>query len=154
MPKDTRELQNELKKAEGLENFLVDNQKDFRRYTLAEYLERLLKEKNLSKGEVIEKSQLERLYAYHIFAGRKKNPSREKVIAIALAMALTPEETQYLLYYAGAPQLYVRNPLDSVLWYALENHMSVVDTNIMLENMAELPLISNEENLHNNMKKH
>ncbi|MBR3622189.1 MAG: helix-turn-helix domain-containing protein [Selenomonadaceae bacterium] len=154
MPKDTRELQNELKKAEGLENFLVDNQKDFRRYTLAEYLERLLKEKNLSKGEVIEKSQLERLYAYHIFAGRKKNPSREKVIAIALAMALTPEETQYLLYYAGAPQLYVRNPLDSVLWYALENRMSVVDTNIMLENMAELPLISNEENLHNNMKKH
>lgn len=148
MPKDTRELQNELKKAEGLENFLVDNQKDFRRYTLAEYLERLLKEKNLSKGEVIEKSQLERLYAYHIFAGRKKNPSREKVIAIALAMALTPEETQYLLYYAGAPQLYVRNPLDSVLWYALENRMSVVDTNIMLENMAELPLISNEENLH------
>lgn len=144
MPKNTEELQNELKRAEGLENFLVDNQKDFRKYTLAEYLERLLKEKNLSKSEVIEKSRLERLYAYHIFAGRKKNPSRQKVIALALAMELTPEETQYLLYYAGAPQLYVRNPWDGILWYALENRMSVVDTNIMLEKMAELPLLGKE----------
>ncbi len=30
MSKSTEELQNELKRAEGLENFLVDNQKDFR----------------------------------------------------------------------------------------------------------------------------
>lgn len=145
MPKDTSELQNEIKRAKGLENFLADNQKDFRKYTLAEYLEHLLTEKNLSKGEVIAKSHLERLYAYHIFAGRKKNPSREKIIALALAMELTPEETQYLLYYAGAPQLYVRNPSDSILWYALENHMSVVDTNIMLDKMAEIPLLDKEE---------
>ena len=145
MPKDTSELQNELKRADGLEKFLADNQKDFRKYTLAEYLERLLKEKKLSKGEVIAKSRLERMYAYHIFAGRKKNPSREKIIALALAMELTPEETQYLLYYAGVEPLYVRNPLDSVLWYALEHKMSVVDTNIMLEKMSELPLISKEE---------
>ena len=145
MPKDTSELQNELKRAEGLEKFLADNKKDFRKYTLAEYLERLLKEKKLSKGEVIAKSRLERMYAYHIFAGRKKNPSREKIIALALAMELTPEEAQYLLYYAGVEPLYVRNPLDSVLWYALEHKMSVVDTNIMLEKMSELPLISKEE---------
>ncbi|MBR3722403.1 MAG: helix-turn-helix domain-containing protein [Selenomonadaceae bacterium] len=142
MPKDTGELQNELSAAEGLEQFLVGNQKEFCEYTLAEYLERLLREKNLSKGEVIEKSRLDRLYAYHIFAGRKKNPSRQKIIALALAMELTPEETQYLLYYAGAPRLYVRNPEDSILWYALEHRMSVVDTNIMLEKMAELPLLS------------
>ena len=145
MPKDTSELQNELKRAEGLEKFLADNQKDFRKYTLAEYLERLLKEKKLSKGEVIAKSRLERMYAYHIFAGRKKNPSREKIIVLALAMELTPEETQYLLYYAGVEPLYVRNPLDSVLWYALEHKMSVVDTNIMLEQMSELSLIGKEE---------
>ena len=81
----------------------------------------------------------------HIFAGRKKNPSRPKVIALALAMGLTPEETQYLLYYAGAEQLYVRNPMDSILWYALDHHMSVVDTDIMLEQMSEMPLLGEEE---------
>ena len=145
MPKDTAELVNELRTAKGLEGFLVDNQKDFRKYTLAEYLQKLLDEKQLSKMEVIENSRLERLYAYHIFAGRKKNPSRQKVIALALAMGLTPEETQYLLYYAGAEQLYVRNPWDSILWFALDHHMTVVDTDLMLQKMSELPLLSGEK---------
>lgn len=142
MPKSTEELKGDLHQASGLEGFLVDNQKDFRRYTLAEYLNHLLAEKHLSKMDVVRDSSLERLYAYHIFAGRKKNPSRNKVISLALAMKLTPEETQYLLYYARAEHLYVRNPRDSILWYALDHHMSVVDTNIMLQKMSELPLLS------------
>ena len=142
MPKSTEELKDDLHQASGLEGFLVDNQKDFRRYTLAEYLNHLLAEKHLSKMDVVRDSSLERLYAYHIFAGRKRNPSRNKVISLALAMKLTPEETQYLLYYAGAEHLYVRNPRDSILWYALDHHMSVVDTNIMLQKMSELPLLS------------
>ena len=124
--------------------FLVDNQKEFRRYTLAEYLNQLLDEKHLSKADVVRESRLERVYGYHIFAGRKKNPSRNKVISLALAMKLAPEATQYLLYYAGAEQLYVRNPRDSILWYALDHHMSVLDTNIMLQKMSEEPLLNVE----------
>ena len=142
MPKSTEELKNDLHQASGLEGFLVDNQKNFCQYTLAEYLHHLLEEKHLIKMDVVRDSLLERLYAYHIFAGRKKNPSRNKVISLALAMKLTPEETQYLLYYAGVEQLYVRNPRDSILWYALDHHMSVIDTNIMLQKMSELPLLN------------
>ena len=144
MPKDTDELKDGLRQASGLEGFLVDNQKEFRRYTLAEYLNQLLDEKRLSKADVVRESRLERVYGYHIFAGRKKNPSRNKVISLALAMKLAPEETQYLLYYAGAEQLYVRNPRDSILWYALDHHMSVLDTNIMLQKMSEHPLLNVE----------
>ena len=144
MPKDTDELKDGLRQASGLEGFLVDNQKEFRRYTLAEYLNHLLEEKRLSKADVVRESRLERVYGYHIFAGRKKNPSRNKVISLALAMKLVPEETQYLLYYAGAEQLYVRNPRDSILWYALDHHMSVLDTNIMLQKMSEHPLLNVE----------
>ncbi len=142
MPKSTEELKNDLRQASGLEGFLVDNWKNFCQYTLAEYLHHLLKEKRLIKMDVVRDSLLERIYAYHIFAGRKKNPSRNKVISLALAMKLTPEETQYLLYYAGAEQLYVRNPRDSIIWYALDHHMSVIDTNIMLQKMSELPLLN------------
>ena len=144
MPKDTDELKDGLRQASGLEGFLVDNQKEFRRYTLAEYLNHLREEKRLSKADVVRDSRLERVYGYHIFAGRKKNPSRNKVISLALAMKLAPEETQYLLYYAGAEQLYVRNPRDSILWYALDHHMSVLDTNIMLQKMSEEPLLNVE----------
>ena len=144
MPKDTDELKDGLRQASGLEGFLVDNPKEFRRYTLAEYLNQLLDEKRLSKADVVRESRLERVYGDHIFAGRKKNPSRNKVISLALAMKLAPEETQYLLYYAGAEQLYVRNPRDSILWYALDHHMSVLDTNIMLQKMSEQPLLNVE----------
>ena len=42
MPKSTEELKDDLRQASGLEGFLVDNQKDFRQYTLAEYLNQLL----------------------------------------------------------------------------------------------------------------
>nr|WP_325191558.1 hypothetical protein [uncultured Selenomonas sp.] len=147
MPKSTEELKNDLHQASGLEGFLVDNQKNFCQYTLAEYLHHLLEEKHLIKMDVVRDSLLERLYAYHIFAGRKKNPSRNKVISLALAMKLTPEETQYLLYYAGVEQLYVRNPRDSILWYALDHHMSVIDTNIMLQKMSESPLLNGEAEL-------
>ena len=147
MPKSTEELKNDLHLASGIEGFLVDNRKDFRQYTLAEYLHHLLKEKRLIKKDVVRDSLLERIYAYHIFAGRKRNPSRNKVISLALAMNLTPEETQYLLYYAGVEQLYVRNPRDSILWYALEHRMSVIDTNLMLQMMSESPLLNVGEDL-------
>ena len=143
MSKDTSQLKNELSVTKNIDEFIANNQENFREYTLGEYLNHLLSVKNLSKAEVIQKSCLEQTYAYHIFAGRKKNPSRNKVLSIALAMQLSPDETQYLLYYAGAEQLYVRNSWDSVLWYALENHLTVLDTDILLSKLSEKPLLRN-----------
>ena len=89
MPKDTDELEHELKDAGGLEGFLAENEGSLRRYTLREYLSLLLAEKGLNKNDVIKKSGLERLYGYHIFAGRRKKPSREKMLALAFAMQLS-----------------------------------------------------------------
>ena len=57
------------------------------------------------------------------------------MLALALAMGLTTEEAQRLLYYAGAKQLYVRDPWDSVIWYALEHRMSVGEANELLEKL-------------------
>ncbi|MBR3458887.1 MAG: helix-turn-helix domain-containing protein [Selenomonadaceae bacterium] len=135
--KDTEQLQHELSSADTVEEYLTANQDHLRQCTLAEYLSQLLEEKHLSRKEVIEKSELDSIYAYHIFAGRKGKPSRTKVISIALAMGLTPKETQHLLYYAGAEQLYVRNSWDSVIWHALDNHLSVRQTNKLLESLSE-----------------
>ena len=145
MQKDTEELNHELAEATGVEGFLADNQENFRQYTLAEYLALLLEEKHLTKAEVIAKSHLEQVYAYHIFAGRKKNPSRPKTLALALALGLTADEAQRLLYYAGNEHLYVRNSWDSVLLYALHHHMTVADTNILLLNLSEQPLLGSTE---------
>ena len=138
--KDTDQLENELTEADDVKKFLEDNAENFRRYTLAEYLKLLIKEKNLVKAQVIRDSQLDEGYAKHIFSGRK-NPSREKVFTLALAMNLSPKETNYLLYYAGHSKLYARDERDNVIAFALENHKDVLQTNELLEDLKMHPLI-------------
>ena len=140
LEKNTAQLENELSDAVDMKKFLADNEENFRKFTLAEYLRRLLTEKNLSKAQVIKNSQLDEGYAHHIFGGRK-NPSREKILSLALAMKLTPKETDYLLYYAGHNKLYVRDEWDAVIAFALENNKTVLQTNELLEELNLSPLI-------------
>ena len=138
--KDTEQLENELTEADDVKSFLNDNAENFRQLTLAEYLRCSLNEKNLTKAQVIRDSQIDEGYAQHIFGGRK-NPSREKILSLALAMGLTLKETDYLLYYAGHNKLYARNERDAVLTFALENHKTVLQTNELLEDLKMRPLL-------------
>lgn len=135
--KDTEQLTNELKEANDIEKFVNDNEEHFRDFTLESYLKYLLDIKQLNKADVIRDSKLDIGYAYHIFAGHKKRPAREKILSVALAMKLEVEEAQRLLYYAGAETLYVRNPWDSVILFALDKHLSVEETNDLLNNLSE-----------------
>ena len=147
MAKDTADLEHDLQKAKSFDDFRAENQGNQReKLTLAEYLAQLLREKKLNRAEVIAKSYLEKVYAYHIFAGRKVKTSRSKILSLAVAMGLTPKEAQHLLYYAGLEQLYVRNSWDSVIWYALENHLTVPETNELLNNLSEKPFLGRMDN--------
>jgi len=139
--KNTEQLENELLKAEKVEDFLADNRDNFKNFTLAEYLNKLLAEKNFSKSDIIKNSQLDATYVYRVFSGITKKPARQNVISIALAMKLSPKETNYLLYYAGVEKLYVRNEWDSIIFFALENNLSVEETNALLQDSNEFPLL-------------
>ena len=103
--KDTGELEHELASARSVAAYFEANAAELRDETLAMHLARLLAEKGLEKSDVIARSGLDELYAYHIFAGRKPHPAKAKVLALALAMELTRKETQHLLYYAGVTPL-------------------------------------------------
>ena len=134
--KDTDELFVELHEDNDIKNYLRRNRDEFV-LPLNEYLENLLAEKNLTKQAVIEKSGVQREYAYHIFSGLKKNPSRPKILALAFAMDLNLEETQYLLRYAKQSPLYPRNPWDSIIISAIEQKLSVIQTNELLNQLGE-----------------
>ena len=138
--KDTAQLENELTQADDLKKFLDDNSENFRQFTLADYLKHLLDAKNLTKAQVIRDSQLDEGYAQHIFGGRK-NPSRDKIFLLALAMKLSPKETDYLLYYAGHNKLYARAERDNVIAFALENHKTVEQTNQLLTDLNLQPVL-------------
>ena len=134
--KKTDELFSELRGDSNIKNYLRRNQEEFV-IPLSDYLINLLTEKNLTKQAVIERSGIQREYAYHIFSGTKKNPSRPKILALALAMDLNLEKTQYLLRYAKQSPLYPRNPWDSIIISAIEQKLNVLQTNELLNQLGE-----------------
>ena len=136
--KSTGELFFELKEERNLQNYRDRNREEFLS-PLNEYLEKLLAEKNLVKAEVIEQSGLNREYAYHIFSGNRKNPSRPKILALAIAMGLDLDEVQYLLRYAKQGALYPRNPWDSVIISAIQQKLTVA--NELLDQLGETLLL-------------
>ena len=138
--KDTEELFSELKEDEDIRQFLSKNRKEFR-LPLREYLEQLLEKKGLRKMDVIQASLLDRAYAYHIFSGAKENPSRRKLLPLALAMHLDLDETQHLLRYAGETMLYPRNPWDSIIISAIQKGLSMKETNTLLSQMGESQML-------------
>ena len=98
------------------------------------YLSSLLAEKQLSKSVIIRRSGLDRGYAYDIFSG-KKHPARDKVLALCFGASLSIDETQKLLKTTGYPPLYARIARDNIILFSLERKFTIIDTNMLLEEM-------------------
>jgi len=129
--KTTDDLVNEIKESSNILDFLAENREEMQLNGLTRYLEEWLREKDLTKADVVRRSNLNRAYVYQIFLGRKY-PSRDKVIALAFGMGLTAEETQKLLKQSGYRELYPRDPRDALLLYAVEHDMTILDANELL----------------------
>lgn len=132
--KTTEELLDELHISTNINEFIKDNSDELTTPSLANFLNTLLANKNLSKAYLAKNSGLDKHYVYHILSGLKK-PSRSKVLAIALTLQLSFDETQYLLKYAQAKELYIRDKWDGLVIYALNHHLSVLETNELLDEM-------------------
>ncbi len=138
---DTDELLKKLNNSRDLESLTdyLDKINQSFPDSISGYLKIILKEKNMTPSDVIKKSRIERTYCYQILNGRKK-PGRDKLIAIALALSLNLEETQRLLEAAKEGILYAKSKRDSVLIFALNNKMTVLDTNFLLSQYSESEL--------------
>lgn len=138
MKKSTEELLKILKSG-SLDAYLKNNSGELVENPICDYLTAIIDERNLSKAEVIKKSNVQTNYAYQIFSGLKI-PSRDKLIALCFGLSLTLDETQTLLKYAGYAPLYPRNKRDSVIISALEKSETVVRCNITLDELNLSPL--------------
>ena len=137
--KDTGELIEELRISPDIKTFQEQNQAEFK-MPLHEYLAKLLEEKNISKGELVEKIHAGDKHIYHILSGLKK-PSRKKILTIARALELNLDETNYLLRYGGFAVLYVRDVWDSIIIRAIEKNLTILETNYLLESLNQ-PLLN------------
>ena len=134
MRKTTEELLNILNQSKDIKEYLNHQQENFTEGTLSEHLAGLMAEKSVSPGECIRRSGLDRTYCYQIFSGAKK-PSRDKLLALCIALELTAEEVQRLLKSAGYPILYPRVRRDSIILFAIERGYTVMEVNEFLHDM-------------------
>lgn len=125
-----------LEKSPSLEAFLNDHESDLPAPNISDYLTYLLDRYQLSKQAVIRAANLERSNGYQIFNGYR-TPRRNALLRIALGMHLTLLETQYLLKLALRGELYPRNRRDAAIIYCIQHKFSLIDAEIMLEQLGE-----------------
>jgi len=130
----TDELLKILKSSHDIDGFLEGQ--EFIEINIPKYLNMLIEEKALVKTEVIKKSGIDRVYGYQILNGTKK-PSRDKLIQLAFGMELNLGEMQKLLKYNGFAPLYAQNRRESIIIFALQEQMSVIELNILLDEKEE-----------------
>ena len=130
----TEELLNELVDAPSLDGFLEEHQLGHR--SLSEYLGELLEQKRLKRSEVVHMANLNETFGYQIFTGAR-NPSRDKVLQIAFAMALSLRETNRALEAAGVSCLYSKDRRDAIIIFCLERGCSLQKVNEELYRFGE-----------------
>lgn len=113
----TEGLLDELLSAPNPEAYLDSH--DFGERTLSEYLQRLLEEKHLERAQVVRMANLNETFGYQIFKG-ERNPSRNKVLQIAFAMALSLRETNRALSAAGVNALNCKNRRDAIIIFCID----------------------------------
>lgn len=108
--------------------------------SLKDYLTEFISTHNLELNEIINNSQLSKNYAYGIFNGNRKNPSRDRMIAICRAMHMNYDETQRTLKIAKLGALYSKDVRDAAIITSINADDSVYDMNLFLDDNNLNPL--------------
>lgn len=98
------------------------------------YLNHKMTERLMTPADLIRDAGIQRNYGYQILSGQKQ-PSRDKIIALCLALHLSLDETQRALALAQEGTLYPRHHRDSILIFAINESLSVLKTNELLNGL-------------------
>ncbi len=140
----TEELLRMLFQERNLEQFLQRNEEAWRTVSFAEYLSLWCKRQGQVPEQVIRRANLEKSFGHQLFSG-KRNPSRDTVLQLAFALEADVPQAQEMLRVARKSTLYPRIKRDTVIIYCLHNHVSLMDTEIILEELG-LPILGGKEN--------
>ena len=130
----TEELLEELLDAPSLDCFMGEH--ELAAPTLSEYLNHMLEVKGLERPAVVRMANLNETFGYQIFKGTR-SPSRNKVLQIAFAMALTLRETNRALEAAGVSSLYSKDRRDAIIIFCIDRGCSLQKVNEELYRFGE-----------------
>lgn len=130
----TEELLDDLLEAPSLDKFMSEHDLGVR--TLSDYLSQMLAEKGLERAAVVRMANLNETFGYQIFKGTRR-PSRNKVLQISFAMALTLRETNRALEAAGVSSLYSKDRRDAIIIFCIDRGCSLQKVNEELYRFGE-----------------
>ena len=139
----TDELLALLFKERNLEQFLQRNESAYLTVSFSDYLNDWCRRRVAVPEQVIRRANLEKSYGHQLFSG-KRNPSRDTVLQLAFAMDADLAQAQEMLRIARRSPLYPRIKRDAALIYCLHNRISLVNTQIILQDL-ELPLLGGKD---------
>ena len=99
---------------------------------LSEYILEVCRANNIEKNNIIKNSNLYRTYGYEILGGRKL-PSRDKILQICIGNKFSLEETNRCLTIGKLGVLYAKDPRDSIIIFALNNNLKLIEANFILD---------------------
>ena len=104
-------------------------------------LNELLAKKEMTISDLISRSGINRNYIYNILNGERRNPGRDKIIAICIGLEAGFGNTNKALEAAKLSPLYPKDERDARIAIAINKGVrNVTDVNLMLERSGLKPL--------------
>ena len=111
--------------------------------TFPQTLRDLLEQAGISAPEWMAASNISKSYGYQILRG-ERTPGRDILLRTALALRLSLKETQRLLAVGGCGALYPRVRRDAAMIFALNQNMTLLETEELLASLPERSLYAGE----------
>ncbi len=137
-------LISELKKINTLdeeEKYIRKYVQPYKKETFARYLQGYMQQNSITVAAVMKNSGINRNYGYNIINGTRKNPGRDKVIALCMGAGMDFDSLQRALNIAGFCALDPRDERDVRIAAAvLRGTKDILRLNIFLEEHGIEPL--------------
>ena len=126
--KPTDEMMDQLLSSNNIEEYLKDNKEYFVDLTISQFLSEYIKAKKLTKSHIIKDAEISEIFGFQVLSGTR-NPSRNTLISLCIAMKMTVEEVQTTLKIAEFAPLYPKNKRDSIIILGIANGKGVCKIN-------------------------
>lgn len=111
--------------------------------TCARFLQEILEKAGISASEWIVGADISKSYGYQILRGERK-PGRDILLRTAFLLRLPLKETQRLLAVGECGALYPKVRRDAAVIFALNQKLSLLETEELLSSLPERSLFAKE----------
>nr|WP_177298094.1 helix-turn-helix transcriptional regulator [uncultured Blautia sp.] len=112
--------------------------------TCARLLREILEKAKMSVSEWIAGANISKSYGYQILRG-ERTPGRDILLRTALVVQLSLKDTQRLLAVGGCGALYPKVRRDAVVIFALNQKMTLLETEELISSLPERSLFDKEK---------